>query len=89
MTICDGYSTTIVCPLQQTIWITNSWYGRWDPSICQFGAGRNDYPCYWQNYQWIAAWCNGQNSCSGPWGYIGMDPCWNTNKYTVVQYQCR
>ena len=71
LTVQDGYAATIVCPIGQTILIKDSWYGRWDSSIypCP-GCSQNSDPCYWPNYQWIAYWCNNQNSCSGPWGYI-------------------
>ena len=86
---CDGtVSISIVCPIGQTILITNAWYGRWDTATYACSGCRNDIPCYFPVYQYWAHMCNYQNSCSGI-ASAPMDPCGGTYKYGVVNYVCQ
>ncbi|XP_065653689.1 A disintegrin and metalloproteinase with thrombospondin motifs adt-1-like isoform X2 [Hydra vulgaris] len=95
ITICEGYSNTIQCPVNSLIEIQSAIYGRNSRSICpssynQKSATQLNNCTFSKNVTGIVQkWCNNYNSCliqsnNGQFN----DPCRGIYKYTVVTYSC-
>jgi len=98
-TVCEGGNyLSIACP-DRVILITSAAYGRWDRDTCTTYANGNPRPTYQllktncasnKAGQIIETACNGNMACEVKVTntQLGGDPCGNTYKYAVVDWEC-
>lgn len=91
---CEHDALNIKCPSGQLIEINRATYGRSDRTYCcpltASSSQCANTNCYSNITSIVSAKCDGFNRCSfsASIGTFNYDPCFNTIKYTNVNYNC-
>eukprot|EP00301_Raphidiophrys_heterophryoidea_P017860 c2863_g1_i1.p1 GENE.c2863_g1_i1~~c2863_g1_i1.p1 ORF type:complete len:559 (+),score=103.85 c2863_g1_i1:59-1735(+) len=86
---CEGQTLKLTCPTNSVISIVSALYGRTSLSVCPTTAMYTISCAARNSGQIVHTACDGKSECSvGALNDVFGDPCFGTNKYLQVSFEC-